>query len=182
VVSLALIAVFAYTFWANPSVIQFKKYSAADFTQQLTPLVLVSLFIERGLEIFITVWRGGKAARLQSELEQAKALPDTNGKKADEMRKAGAELRAYKVSTQQIALPSGLVVGVVIASLGVRGLSNFADLDKLSGATQKYLFNLADVLLTGAVMGGGSDFMHKLITTFTDLMEATSQKAKGAVP
>src|SRR6266481_5981172 len=89
-------------------------------------------------------------------------------------------LRNTDLPQQQIALHSALVLGILIASLGVRGLGNFADLDKLTDhPTQKYLFNVADVLLTGALVGGGSDFMHKLITTFTDLMDATSQKAKA---
>ncbi len=92
-------------------------------------------------------------------------------------------LRNTDLPQQQIALHSALVLGILIASLGVRGLGNFADLDKLTDhPTQKYLFNVADVLLTGALVGGGSDFMHKLITTFTDLMDATSQKAKGSTP
>jgi hypothetical protein len=69
----------------------------------------------------------------------------------------------------------------LIASLGVRGLGNFVSLANLTEHnTQRFLFNVADVLLTGALVGGGSDFMHQIITTFTDLMSATSQKAKGA--
>jgi hypothetical protein len=71
----------------------------------------------------------------------------------------------------------------VISALGVRGLGNLANLAALNDhPTQKYLFNVADVLLTGALVGWGSDFMHKVITTFTDLMDATSQKAKASVP
>jgi hypothetical protein len=173
----AIVAV-VLIYWLNPAVIQFKKYSAADFTQQLTPLVLIPLFIERSLEVFITVWRGEKAEQLQRDVEKATALKD-NAKVQD----ATDALTKYQFATQQIALPSALFLGIVIASLGVRGLGNFADLDKLTDhPTQKYLFNVADVLLTGALMGGGSDFMHKIITTFTDLMDATSQKAKASTP
>jgi hypothetical protein len=164
--------------WLNPIVIPFKKYDAADFTQQFTPLVLIALFIERSLEVFITVWRGGKTTELQRVVEAAIALPE-GGTKAEAVWSATKALNDYKSATQQIALPSGLILGIVISSIGVRGLGNFADLSGLP-ATQKYLFNVADVLLTGAVMGGGSDFMHKIITTFTDLMDATSQKAKAA--
>jgi hypothetical protein len=182
-VIVAAIGVVVLIYWLNPAVIQFKKYSAADFTQQLTPLVLIALFIERSLEVFITVWRGGKASELQRDIEKAKALPDNNATKADQVQNADDALTKYRFVTQQIALPSALVLGILIASLGVRGLGNFTDLDKLTDHdTQKYLFNVADVLLTGALMGGGSDFMHKVITTFTDLMDATSQKAKGSTP
>jgi hypothetical protein len=34
-------------------------------------------------------------------------------------------------------------------------------------------------VLTGALLGGGSDALHKLITVFTNFMETSSKKAKG---
>jgi hypothetical protein len=178
-VLVAVVAAGLLIYWLNPAVIPFGNYSVAQFTQQLTPLVLVSLFIERSLEVFITVWRGGPAAALQRNVETAMALPVADTTRVTQIQTANDALAQYKFRTQQIALHLGLVFGILIASIGVRGLGNFADLSKVTRNAQKSLFNMADVLLTGGVMGGGSDFMHKLITTFTDLMDATSQRAKG---
>jgi len=164
----------------NPAVIHFKPYSAADFTQQLAPLVLIALFIERSLEVLITVWRGGRAGELQRDVEKSIALPESDQLRATKVQAAIDAFDRYKFVTQQIALPSALILGILISALGIRGLGNFADLDKLTDhPTQKYLFNVADVLLTGALVGGGSDFVHKVITTFTGLMDATSQKAEA---
>ena len=177
-VSLAAVAVI-YRY--PPAVIHFRPYSPADFTQQLTPLVLIALFIERSLEVFITVWRGGGLGDLQHSVDQANALPDSDPQKAAKIQAANQALDEYKFKTQKIAMPSALVMGILISALGVRGLGNFADLDKLvDHPTQRYLFNVADVLLSGALVGGGSDFMHKVITTFTDVLDATSQKAKSS--
>lgn len=179
----ATIAGLGLVYWLNPVVISFKSYSAATFVQQLAPLLLVALFIERSLEVVITVWRGGETAKLERRVEEATALSGTDTTRAACLKEANDALAACRFTTQQIALPSALVLGVLISSLGVRGLGNFADLEGLKDhTTQKYLFNMADVLLTGALMGGGSDFVHKVITTFTDLMDATSQKAKGTNP
>ena len=183
VVILAALGALVLVYWLNPAVIPFKKYSAGDFTQQLTPLVLIALFIERSLEVFLTVWRGGTAAALQRDVDEATALPDSDPTKVKTLHDANDALIEYKSTTQQIALPLALALGILISALGVRGLGNLADLDKLTDhPTQKYLFNVADVLLTGALVGGGSDFVHKVITTFTDLMDVTSQKAKASVP
>lgn len=183
VVLVASIALVAGLYWLNPAVIHFQPYSPAVFTQQLTPLVLAALFIERSLEVFITVWRGEKAAVLERSVQKASDLLDSDSAKVGAVRAASDALSQYRFETQQIALPIALVLGILISALGVRGLGNFADLDKLTDRpTQRYLFNAADVLLTGALMGGGSDFMHKIITTFTDLMDATSQKAKAPTP
>lgn len=179
-VILSAIGALLILYWLNPAVIPFKNYSVPDFTQQLTPLVLVALFIERSLEIFLTVWRGGKEATLQRDVDKATALPDSDTTKIQSLHAAKDALTNYRIATQQIAMPCALVLGILISALGVRGLGNFADLDKLADhTTQKYLFNIADVLLTGSLIGGGSDFVHKIITTFTDLMDATSQKAKA---
>jgi len=183
VVILAAVGGLVLVYWLNPVVIPFRNYSAADFTQQLTPLVLIALFIERSLEVFLTVWRGPKAAALQRDVDEAAALPDSDPTKAKALHDATDALTEYKSVTQQIALPSALALGILISALGVRGLGSLANLAALTDhATQKYLFNVADVLLTGALVGGGSDFMHKVITTFTDLMDATSQKAKASTP
>ncbi len=175
-----VIAVAVLMLLCSPVPVKFGNYSIAEFTQQLTPLVLVSLFIERSLEIFITVWRGGTETTLQRAVEAAQSLADNVADKTLRVQQANDNLRTYRFQTQQIALRSGLILGLLIAFLGVRGLGNFVVFSASTSDIQKSLFNLADVLLTGAVMGGGSDFMHKLITTFTDLMNATSQKAKNA--
>jgi hypothetical protein len=180
-VVIAIVGVIALVHRLDPVVIQFRNYSVADFAQQLTPLVLVALFIERALEVFLTAWRGEKEAELQRDADKATTLPDNDPTKLDKVHKAADALSQYRFTTQQIALPSALVLGILIASLGVRGLGNFVSLANLTEHnTQRFLFNVADVLLTGALVGGGSDFMHQIITTFTDLMSATSQKAKGA--
>ena len=36
---------------------------------------------------------------------------------------------------------------------------------------------VADVLFTGAVLGGGSDGMHKLVQVFTNFMDSTAELA-----
>ena len=44
---------------------------------------------------------------------------------------------------------------------------------------QRKLFRTADVLLTGAVLGGGSDALHQLVSVFTNFMESAAERAKG---
>jgi hypothetical protein len=35
-----------------------------------------------------------------------------------------------------------------------------------------------DVLLTGMLLGGGADGLHKLVSIFTNFMDSTAQQAK----
>ena len=44
---------------------------------------------------------------------------------------------------------------------------------------QRKLFRTADMLLTGAVLGGGSDALHQLVSVFTNFMESAARRAKG---
>jgi hypothetical protein len=37
-----------------------------------------------------------------------------------------------------------------------------------------------DVLITGALLSGGADAIHKVVSTFTTFMEATKSRVKGA--
>lgn len=49
----------ALIFLLNPGLVHFSNFSSAYFVQQLTPLALTSLFIERALEVFLTAWSKG---------------------------------------------------------------------------------------------------------------------------
>ncbi len=68
-----------------------------------------------------------------------------------------------------------------MAALGIRVLELFVDpaiFESLPHIQQK-LFRTADVLLTGAVLGGGSDALHQLVSVFTNFMESTARRARG---
>ena len=48
-----------------------------------------------------------------------------------------------------------------------------------AASVQRKLFRTADVLLTGAVLGRGSDALHQLVSVFTNFMESAAERAKG---
>ena len=41
------------------------------------------------------------------------------------------------------------------------------------------MFGLVDVILTGALLGGGSDGIHKLVSVFINYLEETAKKFRG---
>ncbi len=70
---------------------------------------------------------------------------------------------------------------MIVSALGIRLLELFVDpavFDSLP-RVQRKLFSTADVLLTGAVLGGGSDALHQLVSVFTNFMESAAGRAKG---
>lgn len=170
----SLIAVAAF----DPGLVTFWPFTAAEFVQFLTPLFLVSLFIERTLEVFLTAWRAEGAVKLEKEAQAAKvaaeAAPDAH---------AATEhtLIQHKAGTQRMAFLGGVTLGVVVSAVGVRALGMFVDpavFDSLP-ETQQTIFNVTDVFLTGAVLGGGADGLHKLVSVFTNFMDVTAKRVKG---
>lgn len=147
----------------SPGLVRFWRFTPAEFVQLVTPPVLMALLIERALEVFLTSWRGAEAARL--------ALRAADGP---------SDLAGYKARTQRIAFLAGTTLGVIVAALGVRVLELLMDPVRFAAlpATQPTLFHVADVLLTGAILGGGADGLHKLVSVFTNFMEATAGRAK----
>ena len=82
---------------------------------------------------------------------------------------------------QRLAFASSVALGMLISAVGVRALGLFVDPSAFHTLSkmQQTSFNMVDVLLTGAVLGGGSDALHKFVTVFTNFMERTAKQAKG---
>ena len=153
---------------------------ASDFA----PLVLVALFIERALEVFLTPWRAGEADRLETEFKRAEAKakePRASSEAQAEAIEGEQKLVGYRSETRRIAFATGIVAGVVISAIGVRGLEIFVDAVVFDGlaAFQRNAFRVSDVVLTGALLGGGADGIHKIVAVFTGFLEKTVQQQRA---
>jgi len=172
----SLIAVAAF----DPGLVTFWPFTAAEFVQFLTPLFLVSLFIERTLEVFLTAWRAEGAAKLETQVKAAKAAKAAPGAAPDAHAATEDTVIQHKAGTQRMAFLGGVTLGIVVSAVGVRALGMFVDpavFGSLSD-TQQTMFNVTDVLLTGAVLGGGADGLHKLVSVFTNFMDVTAKRVK----
>src|SRR6266567_3562258 len=165
IVGTALVVAVVVFEWA-PAPIKFGGFDPAKFTQQMTPLFLVALLIERSLEVFITTWRGPKTAKLQNALDSATKAAIADPTKIGDVNKAKDALTDHKSATQGIAMPSALMLGLLVGALGIRCLGNLLDPNSPLKDPQKGWFTLADVWLTGSLVGGGSDVVHSFITAF----------------
>ena len=86
----------------------------------------------------------------------------------------------FKHDTQGRVFSSILIMGVLISTLGVRGLEPLLDAAKFKELPdfQEGMFEVVDVVLTGCLLAGGSDGIHKLVTVFTNWFESTSKNLK----
>jgi len=182
--------------WLTPEPVAFKDFGTTEVAQLLTSLLLVALFLERALEVFVTTWRGPGAAELDRQVRQCadqkaqleqrpeaqrEALQSARDAAMAALEHAEQEKSQYKSQTQRIALWSGLTLGLLISAAGLRTLQALVDPEALSRLpkTQVVVFHLVDVLLTGGLIAGGSEGIHKLTQVYSNFMEATAQRAKG---
>lgn len=184
-------------------------------------LLLVSLFVERVIEVFVSVWSDrqsavhqqnleywqSRQARLDQEVQKLVAerdgtpAPDSSRKvvidQLLEQKRNGSEeadaamdveekaLLPFEARTRKVSTWIGLVVGMFTAAVGFRFLAQIVDLSALlkptdQGASQQYgWFVVADVLLTGAVLAGGSKLVHQIFSVYNTFMDATQKSLAG---
>lgn len=167
----ALVAASAVAAWQASafSALAFKPFRAEEIVGNLTSLFLISLFLERALEVFVSWWRDVERVKLEQEI--ARLETDAS---ADAQRRAvelKQQLQLYKSQTARRTFMCGLAAGAVIALAGARALSPLlADLPA-AGSPQALMVVIADVVITAGLIGGGSDGIHKLVSVITDYLE-----------
>jgi len=216
----------------TPNLFSFKPFGWDEVGQLLTFLILISLFLERALEVFITTWRRHgeerldnnvqacerKIAELKTQIETKIQQPETvasieeltvenptQSEKRTEIKQnpgdvSGLHVRLseklgdleqfnldraeYKSRTRKIALWTALFLGLLISGVGIRALEtliilrDFPDKQPIFYNGQVCIFRFLDTLLTGGLIAGGSDGIHKLTQVFTVFLDETRNQIK----
>jgi hypothetical protein len=173
--ALAFVALLIATWLASLQVrapsLAFNAEAISNVGTVLAPLVLIAAFIERAVEVILTPLRGDVADRKQAEIEALRKENQPTDKKE-------AWLTNYKLETRQYAFFLAVTLGIIASLLGFRGLANLLEAAPSVGSPLAFF----DIILTGAVIGGGADGIHKPVKAFTDSMEKVSKNAKAPQP
>ena len=161
-----------------PAPLTLRSISGPHFIDLLSALFIISLVMERALEVFVNTWRepGSAALKLRHEQLRRRRRPAEPA----ELEKIEEERQVYRTQTQVLALRVSFAAGVVISAVGIRTLEGLLLPGAFAGPTSQVLaFRVVDVLLTGGVIAGGSDAIHKVINVFTTFMDATAARTKA---
>jgi hypothetical protein len=161
----------ASLYWAGDA-LAFNTGAFANVAQVFAPLLLVATFVERAVEVILTPMRGARADMLQAELDQATKDP---ARQADAAR-LGSDMLNYKLHTRQQAFLLSSALGIFAALCGVRGMSALLQDPK---AVSPW-FRLLDVFMTGVVIGGGADGIHKIVNAILSYVDLMTRNAKAA--
>lgn len=159
----------------------FASLSVTEVVARMTPLFVTAAFIERAVEVVVTPWRDSDANQLELRLKEAHPI------QVPGLRIA---LNDYKSTTQGIAFMIALIMGVLVSLIGVRGIEAFLEPDFWKNVMkespppavmlQYHLFTVVDVLITGALLAGGADGIHKVTSLITDFLNSTRDKVNGS--
>ncbi len=160
-----------------PKSVPFWPFNVSDILILLVSLFLISLFIERTVEVVMIVWREKSKQQLVNELNAEKKKSEQIAKGSRDItsneEQATKNLNNYNAETKTFALPTAFALGIIISALGIRTLQPLIDpaIYKTFPSLQKALFTGADTLITGALLGGGSKGIHEIIEAFLNTVE-----------
>jgi hypothetical protein len=128
----------------------------------------------------MSIWRSEEANKREAAVQRLIAAnkPPTDPELID----AQTELIQFKAETLQWTMPAGFALGLLMAAFGVRALSQFIEPTTGTSAsteTQNWLFNMSDIVFTGALLAGGADPIHKLLDLYRKFVESSAAKAAG---
>lgn len=189
VVVIALIAVAAIFAFTGLEI-------ADDWESKIWPLIgtlfIVSLFMERSIEVFLSAFRAGVADQLDLKIKEIKKEldqlnkdtdPDNYKKVSKELADKNEERAKYRIRSRQWALWGGLTLGILVALVGFHGLENLIDPKYFKNpeptTLRLRLFHAVDVLVTGAVLAGGSDAFNKIMKLYSAFTETAAQNTRA---
>ena len=169
--------------------VQFATGAGDKALAALGTLFIVAIFVERAQQVYLTAWRGMDKAKQKAEIEQLEQLVQSGENSADtdeeslQLDKArlqsAKEVRLeYRQDTERIAFLGGLTLGILISFVGPRILSEVIVFHGDLGSWQAPIFHGVDILITGGLLGGGSQGIHKIIALITDFVDVTRAKVK----
>jgi len=155
--------------WRKPiHNVPFPTFPRENIIGLLTGLIVIALFIERAVEVLLAPLRQPTCNIMKETARNERVILPKE--RVTELLDTERQLVAFKGQTRRFASLMGLALGMAISASGVRGLASL--LDAKNCCT---LFNVLDVLLTGAILAGGADGLHRIATVFTGYMDLTAR-------
>ncbi|HEY7768673.1 hypothetical protein [Longimicrobium sp.] len=168
----------------DPQLLKFSNIALQNVGNVLAPLILVALLIERAVEVVMTVWRAETAQLHEARLARAQQMAGTNAASDREVAAAEITLSRYKAQSRRIAFALTFTLGLFVAQLGIRAIQQFLAEGALTGlvAHQAATFRTVDMWITAAMIAGGADGIHRIVSAFTAFADATKKRATTVAP
>jgi len=161
--------------------VNFWEFKSDDVTRLFTQLILVALVIERALEVVLTPWRAPAAEKMATSVSHLTQMAKEGQAEGQQLQESRLKLTDFKTETQQIAFRASFVLGVIVSLAGIRVLAPLVEPRAFHDLpyAQQVTFNTLDVFLTGALLSGGADGLHQVLSLFLDYVGKTRDRVNG---
>lgn len=175
VYTVSITLLLAIVFLRGPKVLPLEPLTGENVFSLLATLFIISLFIERAVEIYITVDRSSGAAEKDWNIEALKRRIEANPPKKERLELEAKleglqkERIAYRIQTTQKSMYFAATLGFLISAMGIRCLDPLlaSGIFKSAESWQRVGFDLVDVILTAGLLAGGSEGINKITMTLT---------------
>lgn len=164
-----------------------------DWMSKVWPLLgslfVIALFMERAIDVFLSAFRAGGADMLdlkisikQKALIGVDRLSDSGKEMTAELENLLTERSLYRVRSRQWAQWGGLLLGLLVAFIGFHALESLVDPEyvNLMKSTSHYRFFIAvDVLLTGALLAGGSTALNQIMKIYGEVTSTAAEVTRA---
>lgn len=147
-------------------------------------LFVIALFVERANEIFVASARVVARKEAEFKIEKMVQLVEKGGRNApkeDEIEDAKSALLSYRTGTRLVTITFSVIIATLLALAGVRALSPLLEVQFEALAKSQWFFlHLVDIILTVAIIGGGSNGIHRILSTIVDQFPDRKSSADAA--
>lgn len=184
---LVVIMLAGSAYWLAPESIGRLQLTPSMVISLLATIFVVTLFVERAQEVILTNLRAYgsealdlKLKALQAQLQRLERGTDTSAEVEDLLQTLAdtrLEKLKYRAQTRIYALRMGVLMGVAVSLAGLRTLGALVPDTTLVGfaEVQQVIFHTVDIVITGGVIAGGSDGIHKMAELYRVSVESRSR-------
>jgi len=181
-----IIAVLAVAVIYNFSAIPFQEDVLSKIGGLLALLFFAALILERALDVFLTLGRAPKSEELDELIAKLRKLISSGVQASadvsaheEKLLEAQKEKRQWRAGTRSLAMWLGFIIGIIISAVGIRTLGSIIDVSMIeNNPVQIIAFRVIDTVLTGGLLAGGSDGIHKIAELFRNFFEGQSAVAR----
>ena len=203
---LIFVVVYFAAFKCDLTDLGFKTLEINNFSTIFGCFFAISIFVERTTEVFLSLLRSRNADILDNEIVKYEKKLESYDKGIKQLNKedknyaenlqiikdkiketksfwdaANVNRINYRSQSRYIALWIGLIIGLVIALTGVRLLGYIVILKDCS-LFQKNLFACVDILITGAILSGGSEAFNRIMKVYNTYLDLINKKGAQLKP
>jgi hypothetical protein len=146
-------------------------FTLQSFLGSLSAILVIVLLVERATEVGVAIWRAEAVAILRVESRLLAKDPNRN----DDLAAKNSQLAAYQAATRRRTLLVGFVIGIVVCCAGVGLLQSVV----VVGAGNGPFLRGVDIVLTAALIAGGSDGFHQFTSTLESFLAETKNSIQG---